>query len=971
MCEKTVLRNFGRMLCAVSLFAFVAEAAQITEDTTITVDADSEEDYDVAAGVTLTLSVASGSDYTLAGVVSGQGSLRKEGAGVLKLSNSQNSISGSIYNNAGSLFAVVSHAFGTSAITNYGSAMLVFDAQDGVFPNSIWAKDTISAQSNPDLCPIQFRKNTELQGDMTAIRSCIRLGNHRSSTSTDSAKGPSVSITGNVKTVWGSGYGFADCLYGTNTFHGAIDSSHGLMIDIGTAASANGILELESPENKIWGRIQIRNTGVSCLADNVISNAAIYWYYSSCGNTPNGPRGTLSLNGHSQRIKSLESDANTFSNFAGHDASAGAQIRSSTSATLTILGESSSRSACCRIQDDITVVLDAVEFPGFVQTLSNRTCTTTGGLMVSNGTFRITGSASFPNVPRIYVGEHGVLACTSSVNSVFASCANLVVDGKLALGGNVASAFPKAALALGASAELTMPAGQHVTVRSLSVDGEEKPDGTYGDGGDFVSQIKQGAVVVRRCDRYVDCVNGSDSNDGAYGRPYKTIRAATTNAISGDVIHVAPGTYGAAEGVQLTTATATAAFRVILPEGVTLESTGGATNTFIVGAPAEGANIDNATYGTGTNAVRCVYAKDGATLRGFTLTGGRGIGGSSGYNAGAAFYSMTALGATVEDCIISNNVAYRATIYQAVVRRCRVIGNTCTIANNTPSGAAGESCSWHNCIIAENLGNATVFDAVAFENCTLGAGNKFLDGSSSAQVLYWWQGDRAIKNCVVLDGRYYCQGRICLTNCLIATSVGSDIDVERSYNTIFTNSAAAQVDSEYRPVLGSFVGIDAGDAAYSTEALGDRDAYGTPRILNAALDMGAVEYDWRPMFAHEIGKRFKMTYASPSVTTNAAGGLLIGAGGGFDETVLPCIAGMVSAAGPYEFKFQLTSGRVEVYVDGVLVGSASGAGKHAIRFEVADTSAEVRFVCAPDGESSASAIITRLGSANGLIINFR
>ena len=52
---------------------------------------------------------------------------------------------------------------------------------------------------------------------------------------------------------------------------------------------------------------------------------------------------------------------------------------------------------------------------------------------------------------------------------------------------------------------------------------------------------------------YVDCEKGDDANSGAFGSPKATIRAATTNAASGDVIYVAPGTYGAAEGTQAAT----------------------------------------------------------------------------------------------------------------------------------------------------------------------------------------------------------------------------------------------------------------------------------------------------------------------------------------------------------------------------------------------------------------------------------
>ena len=172
----------------------------------------------------------------------------------------------------------------------------------------------------------------------------------------------------------------------------------------------------------------------------------------------------------------------------------------------------------------------------------------------------------------------------------------------------------------------------------------------------------------------------------------------------------------------------------------------------------------------------------------------------------------------------------------------------------------------------------------------------------------------AIENSVILGGTFAVSDGAVLycTNCLIASTLQewANLPAERLYNTILTNSAAAQVDSGYRPILGSFVGIDAGDAAYATEALGDTDIYGTPRILNGAIDMGAVEHDWRPTFNAELGRRFKLDYVSPMVTTNATGGLLVPDG---------AVVGTVGMAGPYAIAFTLTGGSLSVYVGGELV----------------------------------------------------
>jgi len=186
---------------------------------------------------------------------------------------------------------------------------------------------------------------------------------------------------------------------------------------------------------------------------------------------------------------------------------------------------------------------------------------------------------------------------------------------------------------------------------------------------------------------------------------------------------------------------------------------------------------------------------------------------------------------------------------------------------------------------------------------------------------------------------------------------------ENLHNTIITNLAAAQIDSEYRPVFGSFVGIDAGDADYSSVLIGSVDLYGTPRILNAAVDIGAVEHDWRPAFAAELGRRFTVTDVSPLVTTNAVGGLRVPSG---------FVAGKAVSAGAYEMFFDVTGGILDVSVGGEKVATfESLPGEQSIRITVSDAETEIRFVFTPDIEEQGMAILRKFSGAQGFSITFR
>jgi len=481
--------------------------------------------------------------------------------------------------------------------------------------------------------------------------------------------------------------------------------------------------------------------------------------------------------------------------------------------------------------------------------------------------------------------------------------------------------------------------------------------------------MRIGAVWNEPGTWYVSQADGDDANDGKSSSSAKaTIKAATDLAFSGDTVYVAPGTYAEAEETQEIGSLGT---RVVVPEDVTLESTGGAENTFIIGAAATGDQIDNATYGTGTNAVRCVYAKSGAVVRGFTLTGGRAIGVGkvdvSDAVKGAAFFSEETLGATIEDCIISNNAGSVGTIYNAVVCRCRVFDNIGVLDN--AAGAAGYGCRWQGSIVDNNRGNGTVCNPESVEGCTIGAGNRNLADTDAAQVLYWYTAEnKAIVNTAVLGGKYYYSGGggLYCTNSYVIQGkyldrvISSEERSERMHNTI-VGSSGAVVDADYRPIPGVAL-IDNGDAAYVEASVGGVDVLGNQRISNGKMDIGAVEYDWCPVFSSELGRRFTVAQTSPSVTTNASGGIVVSDG---------FVAGTVRSEGPYRVEIDMAGGSAEVYVGDVLAGECSGAGNHSIRFRVSDPAQEIRVEFSSGEGNVTPAIFKAFANARGFILGIR
>ena len=541
-----------RILTAVFvLAAFAAGAVEITTDTTVSVTANSAESYEIADGATLTFSVASGATFTLSGAITGDGAVRKDGAGELVLSNSANSFSGGMYNNAGTLRATASGAFGTGGITNKCPASVIFDAPNGVFPNSIWLTGSDVTAGDVSPSNIQFKKDTELQGGIDGTVNVMVANHILSGSGPTGAKGPRVSIVGDVKIA--SGKKFRLFTYGTNTFYGAIDSSGMSASDyvyLGLNWSNGGVVELASPRSVWKAVLRNRSNVLSCLADNVVSNAMLQWDYVATGTNPYGDYlSSIKLNGHPQRIRSL--NGGTDSVLANKDAANGYMIMSSRPTTLTILGESTSRKVGCRIQDEITVVLDAAGYPGFVQTITNRTCTTTGDLIISNGTLRLAGSTSFPNVPSLTIGAGGTLDLQTDAMLLLASVTNFILYGKFlattaqscGLSGNEVD------LTFGENAELHLKEDEVLMVKSLKIGESSVAADRYVAPDARLPQLKSGTLIVPKGDvpSSASWTGGADTDDISLAANWSDPNASTVEGSMG-AIFASAGDHAVVQG---------------------------------------------------------------------------------------------------------------------------------------------------------------------------------------------------------------------------------------------------------------------------------------------------------------------------------------------------------------------------------------------------------------------------------------
>ena len=554
------------------------------------------------------------------GLISGTGPAVIKGGGTVAFSNADNTYTGgTLISNA--VFRLdADGCAGTGAITGAVNSAHVFMNCANV-PNDMVFMQAYS--SNTQLNPSGYPAAGQccvlpLQSDVT-VKGHVKLNGASylfNETSPAIVSAPTVTYE---KGISNSSYIFT-VPKGRMIFKGRYVSTYNSRSRLGAMSGAQGTMEFRASSNELW-RLDYYNANLDFKAVDAFPKTLFHYEYGSDGYAK------TYLNGNDQTVLGFSWSTGSSWPQSTENGTGQCWTSEDAPATIRITGCAPSRTSGTFVNrlalfGKITLVMDVdptYTASGFYQDFSVRKSTTTGDLIISNGDFRVSGTASFPNVPNIYVGTGGSFTNASTKVEAFAGCRSLTVLGKMACTGDATPfAYGAVALTLGADAEFSLPAGATMTVGALKVGDESYAEGTFGDGGTSLPQILQGTIVVRSHDRYVDCNTTDTVNDGSKAHPYKTIRAATENATPGDVIHVAPGTYGEAEGTQA--ATSKIAARVVVPADVTLESTGGAKETFIVGAAATGDQIDNATYGTGTNAVRCVYARSGAVVRGFTIT---------------------------------------------------------------------------------------------------------------------------------------------------------------------------------------------------------------------------------------------------------------------------------------------------------------------------------------------------------------
>ena len=486
------------------------------------------------------------------------------------------------------------------------------------------------------------------------------------------------------------------------------------------------------------------------------------------------------------------------------------------------------------------------------------------------------------------------------------------------------------------------------------------------------------AVPLFTQDWYVDAVNGSDANDGCYpSSPKKTLASVLAAAtVPGDTVHAAPGDYNEGLMYHAEAEATSPASRAVVPPEVTLVADAGPDVTFITGASATADNADS--FGRGTNAVRCAFLRIGAKLKGFTLRGGRtrclpagGI-----FNAYVERYDWLGGGVfspgfatadyvqrtRVEDCVVSNCMALAGGAgVGATFDRCRLF--KC----RAQRGSAVERAGFVNSIADDMDSEGSAGIGVANWYCCVNAtlGSSFRSASGNGHALYrQWELDYGVTNTVVLGSTH---GITNAVNCVFRSN-DSWVDLTQPglINCRKLATAECALDADFHPDHATSALVDAG---VETSVAGETDVYGGQRVYNGAIDIGAVEVDWRPRYRAILGAGgLTVTAADPQVAEDA-GAVLI-PGGSLSATWANAraprsvhLVGMAQVTG---------NGTLTVKVDGETMWTLTAAdGAVALRLRTTSSLTSWAFEYAPGESDTGGARLSGFSRQIGITMNFR
>ena len=454
------------------------------------------------------VTVASGTTYTISDKVSGSGRLVLLGGGTLVLNNAENDFTGGVMISNGVLQADASGAFGTGPISLEGEASVrtvKLNAANGVFGNSITLCTKMTSVSYP---AVFVSKSCRLAGDLKMDK---ELSEASSSNALHVQLGSSSADENNEFTVDGRcdvGAGELYFMgYSKVLLKGKIAAGK---FRLGYGSSNIGEARLYSSENEIT-TVRLASFILKCMADDVMKDAILQFDWSNEWHA-NG-KCFVDLNGYSQSFTYLHSQSalNPAVFKPGDYANGFYNYHKEKTSVITLTGRKRSKDGGypqAYVRFIGKIAFNAEKYTGNNENTSSsyqrfyyRRSDCSGTMSVSGGNFIVGRGAEFSAITNVTV-LGGVFGMDAVTNALPALSRIDVKGGTFRCEANCLTPLgtDNADLCIGGEGILDFKEGITNTVRKLFVNGEYMPPGVYTKGNfSFMSASHDtGALVVLR-----------------------------------------------------------------------------------------------------------------------------------------------------------------------------------------------------------------------------------------------------------------------------------------------------------------------------------------------------------------------------------------------------------------------------------------------------------------------------------------
>ena len=455
---------------------------------------------------TLNLQLVAGVTNIFSGVISGSGGISATGANGTNANRSignlvrktdtwesvvrfsaANTFSGGLSGSYVSLEGWNVAAFGAanSTVSIGGKGWLGFCAA-GTWRSYSYVIDDFT----PPYLSVYFAETVELHGSFSENGI---TGDNPRLFFVSASSSPNVTIHGDINL---PSIGFAPNIYSSGK-HLEIDGVLTAKSILGGSwvGNAIGYTWLAKPGNS-YGNAQIGySVQIKCLAANVLDECVpILWQGYRSGNETTG---NIDLYGFNQKALALSTASDSYTT-----ADSFLRNTSATAATLTLEGATEDYLANCAIIGPLSIVWNPET--SVTQTVNGiKNHTMSRGITVSNGTFRILGTATFAQVPSIDIASGASFLCAATTAGALAGVSGISIGagGSFVVGDSAANPFTSAtaALVIDSAAEIAVPAGMTLSVATLVVGGVAYEAGTYSSdpsAANYLPQLKGGSMTV-------------------------------------------------------------------------------------------------------------------------------------------------------------------------------------------------------------------------------------------------------------------------------------------------------------------------------------------------------------------------------------------------------------------------------------------------------------------------------------------